>query len=195
MKRIFTFFITGGFVFSLQNCFFSKSKSIDPAMATNSPVSFYSLKLKSLDGATTWDFSEFKGKKVLIVNTASECGYTPQYEGLQKLHEKYGDKLVIIGCPCNQFGGQEPGDSTKIKGFCQKNYGVTFRISEKMDVRGDNQHPVYRWLTSKSENGAMDASVTWNFNKFLINESGTLVAYYPSRVKPDDPDLISAIEK
>ena len=122
---------------SLQNCFFAKSKTAENMTITSNqtPVSFYSLSLKSLDGKATWNFESFNGKKVLIVNTASECGYTPQYEGLQKLHEKYKDKLVIIGCPCNQFGGQEPGDSTAISGFCQKNYGVTFHISEKLDVR------------------------------------------------------------
>lgn len=195
MKKILTYFITGGFIFSLQNCFFGKSKTVDPAQSLPQGVSFYSLSLKSLDGNTVWNFSDFKGKKVLIVNTASECGYTPQYEGLQQLHEKYGDKLVIIGCPCNQFGGQEPGDSTEIRGFCKKNYGVTFPISEKLDVRGDKQHPVYRWLTTKAENGAMDASVTWNFNKFLISETGQLLAYYPSKVRPDDPELKAAIEK
>jgi glutathione peroxidase len=153
------------------------------------------LKLKSLDGKEEWSMESFKGKKVLIVNTASECGYTPQYEGLQKLHEKYGDKLIVIGCPCNQFGGQEPGDASKIGAFCQKNYGVKFRISEKLDVRGDGQHAVYKWLCNKTQNGALDASVTWNFNKFLINEAGNLVGYYPSRVSPDDAELTAAIEK
>ena len=164
-------------------------------MIKPAPLSFYTLKLKSLDGKEEWTFEEFKGKKILIVNTASECGYTPQYEGLQKLHEKYGDKLVIIGCPCNQFGGQEPGDASKIGAFCQKNYGVKFRISEKLDVRGDGQHAVYKWLCNKAQNGALDASVTWNFNKFLIDEAGNLVGYYPSRVSPDDAELTAAIEK
>lgn len=164
-------------------------------MIKPAPISFYTLKLKSLDGKEEWSMESFKGKKVLIVNTASECGYTPQYVGLQKLHEKYGDKLVIIGCPCNQFGGQEPGDAGKIGAFCKKNYGVTFRISEKLDVRGSEQHALYKWLCNKSQNGALDASVTWNFNKFLVDEAGNLVAYYPSRVNPDDAELIAAIEK
>lgn len=185
----------GGLVFAIQGCFFAKTKTVDPSTNNSAPVSFYTLKLKSLDGKEEWSMESFKGKKVLIVNTASECGYTPQYEGLQKLHEKYGDKLIVIGCPCNQFGGQEPGDASKIGAFCQKNYGVKFRISEKLDVRGDRQHAVYKWLCNKAQNGALDASVTWNFNKFLIDEAGNLVGYYPSRVSPDDAELTAAIEK
>lgn len=195
IKKTFRFFLFGGLILAVQGCFFAKTKTVDASMVKPAPISFYTLKLKSLDGKEEWSMESFKGKKVLIVNTASECGYTPQYEGLQKLHEKYGEKLVIIGCPCNQFGGQEPGDAAKISSFCQKNYGVTFRISEKLDVRGDAQHAMYKWLCNKSQNGALDASVTWNFNKFLIDESGNLVAYYPSRVNPDDAELISAIEK
>ena len=197
MRKLWIFFISGGLILTLQNCFFAKSKTADNKIMTadQTPVSFYTLSLKSLDGKSTWNFDSFKGKKVLIVNTASECGYTPQYEGLQKLHEKYKDKLVIIGCPCNQFGGQEPGDNSTIAGFCQKNYGVSFPISEKLDVRGDNQHPVYAWLTKKDLNGSLDASVSWNFNKFLINEKGILTHYFPSRVKPDDAELITAIAK
>ena len=195
MKKVFRFFLSGGLILVLQSCFFGKTKTVEPSLSKPAAVSFYSLKLKSLDGKEEWSFEDFKGKKVLIVNTASECGYTPQYEGLQKLHEKYKGKLIIIGCPCNQFGGQEPGDQQKIGAFCQKNYGVTFRLSEKLDVRGDNRHAVYAWLCEKAQNGAMDASVTWNFNKFLIDEKGNLVGYYPSRVSPDDADLKAAIEK
>jgi glutathione peroxidase len=195
IKKAIRFFMFGGLVFAIQGCFFAKTKTVDPSTNKSAPVSFYTLKLKSLDGKEEWSMESFKGKKVLIVNTASECGYTPQYEGLQKLHEKYGDKLIVIGCPCNQFGGQEPGDASKIGAFCQKNYGVKFRISEKLDVRGDGQHAVYKWLCNKTQNGALDASVTWNFNKFLINEAGNLVGYYPSRVSPDDAELTAAIEK
>jgi glutathione peroxidase len=195
MKRMFNFFLAGGVIFALQNCFFAKTKTIEPAQVKMAPVSFYSLSLKSLDGKEQWSFEQFKGKKVLIVNTASECGYTSQYEGLQKLYNQYPGKLVIVGCPCNQFGGQEPGDSSKIGAFCKKNYGVTFPISEKLSVRGDKQHPVYAWLTQKSQNGAMDATITWNFNKFLIDEKGNLIGYYPSSVKPEDAELKAAIEK
>lgn len=153
----------------------------------------YSFKVNALMGGTI-DFSSFKGKKILIVNVASECGYTPQYEGLEKLYEKYKDKLVIIGFPCNQFGEQEPGDSSKIQNFCTKNYGVTFPLASKIDVKGNEQCAIYKWLCNKSENGVLDATVTWNFNKFLINEKGELVHYFSSKVTPQDTTLIKAIE-
>ncbi len=156
---------------------------------------FHGLKVKSISGDKEIDFSTFKGKKVLLVNTASECGYTGQYEDLEKLHQKYKDKLVVIGFPCNQFGGQEPGSAEEIVGFCKKNYGVSFLLTEKIDVKGDNQHLVYRWLTQKSLNGVGDYTVEWNFNKFLVDENGKLVKYFPSRVKPLSDELVSLIEK
>ena len=115
---------------------------------------------------------QYKGKQILIVNTASECGYTPQYQDLQKLHETYPN-LVMIGFPCNQFMGQEPGSNAEIKSFCQKNYGVTFLMAEKIDVKGKNQHPLYQWLTQKEKNGVENSTVSWNFNKFLIGADGT----------------------
>ncbi|TAE88293.1 MAG: glutathione peroxidase [Bacteroidetes bacterium] len=155
--------------------------------------SFYELSIKTLDGKKSINLSDFKGKKILCVNTASECGYTKQYEGLQKLSEQYKNKLVIIGFPCNQFGGQEPGSKEEISTFCKKNYGVTFLLTEKIDVKGSNQHPIYQWLCQKSNNGVADYEVKWNFNKFLINESGKLVAYYPSSVKPESDELAKAI--
>ena len=195
MKRIFRYILAGGIILTLQNCFLGKSKTVDPKSVAAPPVSFYSLSLKSLDGKTDLKFSDFKGKKVLIVNTASKCGYTPQYEGLQKLNDKYKDKLVILGCPCNQFAMQEPGDSSKIGEFCRSNYGVTFFMSEKLNVKGSEQHTVYRWLTSKSENGSMDATVSWNFNKFLVDAEGKLTHYFPSNIEPENAELISAIEK
>jgi glutathione peroxidase len=157
--------------------------------------SFYDLTIKSLDGKETISFSTYKGKKILCVNTASECGYTRQYEGLQKLAEQYKDKLVVIGFPCNQFGGQEPGSSEEIDKFCKKNYGVTFPLTEKIDVKGKNQHPVYQWLCQKSNNGVGDYDVKWNFNKFLIDENGNLAGYFPSSVKPESEELKAAIAK
>lgn len=156
---------------------------------------FHGLKIKSINGDKEIDFSTFKGKKVLLVNTASECGYTGQYEDLEKLHQKYKDKLVVIGFPCNQFGGQEPGSSEEIVSFCKKNYGVSFLLTEKIDVKGDNQHMVYRWLTQKSLNGVDNYTVSWNFNKFLVDENGKLVKYFPSRVNPMSEDITSLIEK
>jgi glutathione peroxidase len=148
----------------------------------------YQFKVPSLDGGTI-DFSTYKGKKILIVNTASQCGYTPQYEDLQKLYTAYKDKLVIVGFPANNFGQQEPGTNDQIKEFCKKNYGVTFPMAAKVSVKGDDIAPIYKWLTNKSLNGVMDAEIKWNFGKFLLDEKGTLIAYFPSKVKPMDEDI------
>lgn len=155
---------------------------------------FYSFKVKSLDGDTI-DFARYKGKKVLIVNTASKCGFTPQYEELQKLHTQYGDKVAVLGFPCNQFGGQEPGTSQEIESFCQKNYGVTFQLFEKVDVKGDHQHPLYKWLTHKSENGWNDKVPSWNFCKYLVNEKGELVNFFGSTVSPTGSKITEEIAK
>ncbi len=151
-------------------------------------TNIYAFKVKALNGSEI-NFSSFKGKKILIVNTASECGFTPQYEALQKLYTEYKDKLVIVGFPCNQFGGQEPGSAQEIQTFCKKNYGVTFPLAAKIDVKGNNIAPIYKWLCNKSENGVLDATITWNFNKFLIDENGKLIAYFPSKVKPTDDEI------
>lgn len=145
---------------------------------------FYDLSIKSLDGKTTIDFSQFKGKKVLLVNVASKCGYTPQYEGLEKLYEANKEKLVIIGFPCNQFLSQESGSADEIATFCKKNYGVTFPLTEKISVKGTDQHAVYQWLTNKENNGVKDVTVKWNFGKFLIDENGKFVEYFPSGTEP-----------
>lgn len=146
-------------------------------------ISLYDISITSLSGEKI-DLSKFKGKKILIVNTASECGFTKQYADLQKLHEKYQDKLVIIGAPCNQFGGQEPGNAQEIQSFCQVNYGVTFLMTEKVDVKGENQHPLYQWLTKKELNGVKSSSVKWNFQKYLIDEQGDFIDYYFSITNP-----------
>ncbi len=193
MKKVWIFLASGAVIFALKSCIFSQSKSVPNPAAVQPTSDFHSLKLTSLDGKDTLHFASLKGKKVLIVNTASECGYTPQYEELEKLKQTMKDSLVIIGCPCNQFGGQEPGSAEQIQSFCQKNYGVSFFLSEKLDVRGDKQHPVYQWLTQKSRNGALDASVNWNFNKFLIDGNGKLQGYYPSKVGPMSAELLAAI--
>lgn len=154
--------------------------------------SIYDFKVESLDGGTI-DFSKFKGKKILIVNTASECGYTPQYEGLEALYEKYKDRLVIVGFPANNFGGQEPGSNVQIKEFCKKNYGVTFPMAAKISVKGEDTAPIYKWLCSKSENGVLDAEIKWNFNKFLLDEKGKLVAKFDSKVTPMSEELTSKL--
>lgn len=149
--------------------------------------------IKSIDGKDV-DFSQFKGKKVLIVNVASECGYTPQYEDLEKLYETYGDKLVVLGFPANNFGAQEPGTNEQIQEFCKKNYGVTFPLFEKISVKGDDMHPIYKWLTSKEMNGWNDQQPKWNFNKYLLDEDGNLTNYFSSTVKPLSNDIVSLLK-
>ena len=158
-------------------------------MTNNTPkdsiTSIHKFSIKALDG-TTINFANYKGKKILVVNTASECGYTPQYKDLQALYEKYNGKLVIIGFPANDFGGQEPGSNTDIKSFCEKNYGVTFPMTEKVTVKGDDMTPIYKWLTQKTQNGVLDATIKWNFNKFLLDENGIVIAKFDSGTKPMD---------
>ncbi len=126
------------------------------------------------------DFSAYKGKKILVVNVASECGYTSQYAQLQELYETFQDKLVIIGCPCNDFGGQEPGSADEIKDFCSLRFGVTFPLTEKLNIKSNPVHPIYEWLCSKEQNGTSDAEVSWNFCKFLLDENGQWSRFYPS---------------
>jgi glutathione peroxidase len=155
--------------------------------------SIHSFIVKGLDGKQI-DFASFKGKKILVVNTASKCGYTPQYESLEKVYEQYKNKLVIIGFPCNQFGGQEPGSNEEIAAFCKKNYGVTFPLADKIDVKGATMAPIYQWLTQKSKNGVVDANISWNFNKFLLDENGKMIAYFPSNVKPDSEEILSRVK-
>lgn len=143
-----------------------------------------------------FDFSKLKGKKVMIVNTASKCGYTPQYEELQKLYEKYKNKgFVIVGFPANNFRNQEPGTNAEIAEFCKVNYGVTFPIMEKISVKGDDMHPIYQYLTQKSKNGVEDSEVAWNFQKYLINKNGILEKVVKTRVSPLDSEIIQWIEK
>ena len=152
-------------------------------------TSFYDLRAKTIDGVD-FDFSTLKGKRVLIVNVASRCGYTPQYEGLQELHETYGsDEFVILGFPSNDFGGQEPGSELEIKSFCSANYGVTFQMMSKVETDGSTGHPVYQWLCTQELNGVDDANVSWNFNKFLIDEKGNWVKHLSSRTKPMSEEI------
>ncbi|MCO5287749.1 MAG: glutathione peroxidase [Chitinophagaceae bacterium] len=152
----------------------------------------YQFKVEGLTGGVI-DFSQFRGKKILIVNTASKCGYTPQYAQLEALYEKYKDVLVIVGFPANNFGAQEPGSNKEISEFCTKNYGVTFPMASKVSVKGDDMAPIYRWLTRKSENGVMDADIKWNFTKFLINEKGELEAVFESKVAPLSDEIVSLL--
>jgi len=145
--------------------------------------SIYDIRINALDG-TSIDLTSYKGRHILFVNVASECGFTGQYRNLQKLSDTYRDTLVVIGCPCNQFGKQEPGDALQIQTFCERNYGVTFLLTEKIDVKGSNQHPLYKWLTHKAQNEKKSSSVKWNFQKYLVNKKGNLIDYYFSITKP-----------
>ncbi|HQW83142.1 MAG TPA: glutathione peroxidase [Ferruginibacter sp.] len=162
----------------------SNTKTTMQKTIINNPgKSIYDFKVEALDGSTI-DFSAYKGKKILIVNTASKCGYTPQYKELEDLYEKYKNKLVIVGFPANNFGAQEPGTNTEIKEFCQKNYGVSFPMAAKVSVKGDDTAPIYQWLCNKNQNGVLDAEIKWNFGKFLLDEKGKLLNYFPSKVTP-----------
>jgi glutathione peroxidase len=153
---------------------------------------FYDFKVKTLEG-DNFDFSSLKGKKVMVVNTASKCGFTQQYKDLEELYEKYSDNLVIIGFPANNFMNQEPGSASEIRAFCTNNYGVTFPVMEKISVRGEDIHPLYRWLTSKDQNGVMDSEVKWNFQKYLIDENGKLVDVIYSKEKPSSDRILEWI--
>ncbi|GGG11532.1 glutathione peroxidase [Dokdonia pacifica] len=149
----------------------------------NTGQSLYDITINSIDGKPI-DLSNFKNKKLLFVNVASECGFTKQYKDLQKLSDTYPTELVVIGSPCNQFGKQEPGNAEEIQTFCERNFGVTFLLTEKIDVKGSKQHPLFKWLTSKELNGNKNSSVKWNFQKYLVSESGKLIDYYYSITSP-----------
>jgi len=153
---------------------------------------FYDFKVKTLEG-DDFDFNSLKGKKVMVVNTASKCGNTPQYKDLEELYEQYQGDLVIIGFPANNFANQEPGSAVEIRKFCTENYGVTFPMMEKISVKGNDMHPLYKWLTSKDKNGVMDSEVTWNFQKFLIDENGNLVNVINPKEKPSSEKVLAWI--
>lgn len=152
-------------------------------------TSIYDFKAKGLEGGTI-DFAQFKGKKIMIVNTASKCGNTPQYAELEQLYEKYKDKLVIVGFPANNFGGQEPGTNEEIKEFCTRNYGVSFPMAAKVSVKGDDIDPLFRYLVDEAKKLGVDDPIKWNFTKFLINENGKLIAVINNRVKPMSEDVL-----
>lgn len=156
--------------------------------------SFHDFTVKDING-NDFELSGLRGKKVLVVNTASKCGLTPQYEDLEELYKKYGgDRFVIIGFPSNDFASQEPGTNEEIAEFCRINYGVTFPMMSKISVKGEEIHPLYRWLTMASENGVEDSRVAWNFQKYMIDEEGKLVGHIPPRKKPDCKEIVSWIE-
>tara|TARA_B110001469_G_scaffold18823_1_gene19311 strand:- start:924 stop:1457 length:534 start_codon:yes stop_codon:yes gene_type:complete len=153
------------------------------AIAQTPPTTLYDIEIEGIDGNMI-DLKAYKGKKILFVNVASECGFTNQYDGLQKLYTAYKENLVVIGLPCNQFRGQEPGTAVEIQTFCRLNYGVDFPMSVKIAVKGEEQHPLYQWLTMKEKNGKKNSSVKWNFQKYLIDENGALMDVFYSMTKP-----------
>ncbi len=161
-----------------------------PLAALSQTTGFYDFKVKTLEGKD-FDFSSLKGKKVMVVNTASKCGYTPQYKDLEELYEQFGQKLVIVGFPANNFANQEPGTASEIRQFCTEKYGVTFPMMEKISVKGDDMHPLYKWLTSKDKNGVMDSEVKWNFQKYLIDENGKLVDVVMTKEKPGSEKVVA----
>jgi glutathione peroxidase len=171
------------------------SKPVTPSGAPMAPArSFHDFEIAGLEGGTV-KMADFKGKFILCVNVASKCGYTPQYKDLEQLYQQYKDILVIVGFPCNQFMGQEPGSNEEIADFCERNYGVTFPMTTKVDVRGKDQHPIYKWLTEKSENGAGEDNVEWNFHKFLVSPDGQWIASFPTRMSPMDKAITAYLAK
>ena len=165
----------------------------DKHIVNNASESIYDIEINSLQGNTI-HLKDYKGKYILFVNVASKCGFTPQYRELQQLFEQYNDKLMVIGVPCNQFGKQEPGDTKDIEHFCELNYGVSFLITEKIDVKGSHQHPLYKWLTTKALNGKQNSTVKWNFQKYLINNEGEFLDYFYSITKPTNSRITKYIQ-
>ena len=170
------------------------SLTLTSMISTITTQSIHQFTIRALDSDETINFKSFEGKKILVVNVASKCGFTYQYEGLEELNQTYKDDLVVIGVPCNQFLFQEPGSEEKIANFCSLNYGVTFPMTEKVKVKGRNAHEIYKWLSEKELNGHSDNKVSWNFNKFLLDENGQLLAHFPSKVKPMDEEITSMIK-
>ncbi len=185
-RKLFT--LTTGMISFLQSC--SQPLTKPPHATMKSSV--YSIPVTTIDGKET-TLEQYRGKKMLIINVASECGYTPQYAELQRLYEQYSDRLVVLGFPSNDFGGQEPASNEQIKAFCTKNYGVTFPMFSKISVKGEKMHPLFQWLTDPEKNGWNRQPPVWNFNKYLIDENGELTDYFPSRIKPMDELILSRI--
>lgn len=194
MRKFVSLVTLVSFFFSCQNQAQNKDVMSTKVTTPMKKETIYQFKVEDLSG-DSFDFSTLKGKKILVVNTASECGLTPQYEQLQAIYEKYKDKnFVIVGFPANNFGAQEPGSNQQIATFCQKNYGVTFPMMAKISVKGSDMHPVYQFLTQKAKNGLEDSEVQWNFQKYLINEKGELAKVISPRTLPTDAEIVNWIE-
>ena len=161
---------------------------------SNAQTSIYDIAITDISGNAI-DLGAFKGKYILFVNVASECGFTPQYTGLEELHKQFKGDLIVIGLPCNQFGGQEPAAEKEIQQFCTKNFGVSFLLTEKIEVKGDEQHPLYTWLCSKEKNGKSNSTVKWNFQKYIIDTKGEFVSYFYSTTKPLSPKITSILKQ
>ncbi|MCG7281226.1 glutathione peroxidase [Chryseobacterium taklimakanense] len=187
MKRVFIFLLSA--VAFLQSCMNQKTEVSQQKTAENMGKTIYDYKVESLDGGEI-NFADYKGKKILVVNTASECGFTPQYADLEKVYQQYKDKVVIVGFPANNFGGQEPGTNAEIGAFCQKNYGVTFPMAAKVSVKGDDTAPIFKYLTEKELNGVKNTAILWNFTKFLLDENGKLIDTFISTTKPTDDAIV-----
>ncbi len=161
---------------------------------SNAQESIYDVAINDISGNPI-DLNEFKGKHILFVNVASECGFTPQYAGLEELYKQFKEGLVVIGLPCNQFGGQESGTEKEIQQFCSKNFGVSFLLTEKIEVKGEGIHPLYKWLTDKKINGKSSSSVKWNFQKYIVDEKGEFVNYFYSTTKPMSSKITSILKQ
>ena len=161
---------------------------------SNAQESIYDLAINDISGSPI-DLNAFKGKHILFVNVASECGFTPQYAGLEELHQQFKEGLVVIGLPCNQFGQQEKGTEKEIQQFCTKNFGVSFLLTEKIEVKGEGKHPLYNWLTDKKINGKSSSSVKWNFQKYIVDGDGEFVNYFYSTTKPLSPKITSILKQ
>ncbi len=155
----------------------------------NSPATIHGFRVEGIDGGVI-DFADFQGKKILVVNVASACGFTPQYQQLQELYEAFPDKVTVVGFPTNAFGGQEPGSNAEIRAFCTQRYGVTFPLAAKIDIR---THPLFRWLCQRELNGVLDCTPSWNFCKFVLDEGGRLTHFFPPEVSPLDEALLEAL--
>ncbi len=195
MKKLLAIVILGSCFACQQNQAQHKNtKAVTQKNNTMNTQSIHQFKVKDLEG-NEFDFSSLKGKKVLVVNTASKCGLTPQYKDLQAIYDEYQNKnFVIVGFPANNFAAQEPGTNAEIGEFCQRNYGVSFPMMEKISVKGDDMHPLYQFLTQKSKNGVQDSDVEWNFQKYLLNENGELVKVISPRTLPTDPEIVDWIK-
>ena len=194
MNYFFNFVTYSTIIGILSAPFVRNIKEQRPEFVSVGTQSLYDFKLKALDKDDVINLSAYKGKKVVILNVASACGFTPQYADWQKFHELRGKDIVVLGFPSNDFGAQEPGDDHEIATFCSKNYGVTFQLFDKITVKGENKHPLYKWLSTKELNGWNEKEPTWNFCKYVVNEKGELTNYFGSKVLPTDAAFLKAVE-